>query len=478
MKKTFLTLIVAVSINVCTKAQSISVLHDFGNNAANGLTPKSTLISDGTFLYGTTYDGGNGGSNNNGTIFKIKPDGTSYTVLYDFASYTSGQTRPNGQLLYDGTYLYGTSSGGGANGVGTIFKIKTDGTGYTILRSFAVGSTSGGFLPYGSLVSDSTYLYGTTNSGGSSAYGAIYRIKPDGSSYGVIYNFTGTTNSGKNPYCSLVYDSGYLYGTTPTGGALNNGTVFKVAVNGTGYTNLINFANNATSSSTTTGSNPKGSLYYDGTYLYGMTQWGGLYSLGTMFRVKPDGTGYEKIHDFGSNSSDGAGPLYNNLIGDGTYLYGMTPSGGTAGGIIFKIKPDGTNFTNLYNFSTAGASPYGSLYFDGNYLYGTTYTDGIYGQGTVFRYLINPITTNISSVENDNSFASVYPNPSNGDFEIISPNYRNATLRMYDVNGKLVLSQLITDYAKINATNLTCGVYNVNIISNQGSINKRVVITK
>ncbi len=476
MKKTLLTLITAILISVCAKAQTLNVLYDFGNNSASGLNPKSSLISDGTYLYGTTYSGGSGAMNNNGTIFKIKPDGTGYTILYDFASYTNGQTHPNGELLYDGVYLYGTSSGGGANGVGTVFKLKTDGTGYTILKSFSVGGGNA-YLPYGSLVSDSTYLYGTTTSGGTQAYGTIFRIKPDGSSYSQIYSFTGATNSGKEPHGSLLYNSGYVYGTTRTGGALNFGTVFKVMTNGTGYTNIINFANNATASPTTSGSNPKSSLYFDGIYLYGMTQWGGLNSLGTMFKIKPDGTGYAKIRDFGSNSLDGAGPAYNNLIGDGTYLYGMTQSGGSSPGVIFKIKPDGTNFTNLYSFSTSISTPYGSLYSDGNYLYGTTYYGGVYNQGTVFRYLLNPFTTNISQVEVDKSFANIYPNPNNGDFSIKSANYTNATLKMYDVNGKLVLSQLITDNATINATNLPIGVYNINIISKQGAINKRVVIT-
>lgn len=479
MKKTLLTLITAILINVSAIAQTLNVLYDFGNNSASGLNPKGSLISDGTYLYGTTYKGGSGGLNDNGTIFKIKPDGTGYTILYDFASYTNGGTHPNGELLYDGIYLYGTSSGGGSSsGVGSVFKIKTDGTGYTILKSFS-NLSSNGYLPYGSLVSDSTYLYGTTFSGGTNANGTIYRIKPDGSGYSQIYNFTSATSSGKKPYGTLLYNSGYLYGTVSDGAALTFGAVFKIMTNGTGYTNILNFANNGTASSTTSGSDPKGSLYYDGVYLYGMTQWGGLYGFGTMFKIKPDGTSYEKIHDFGSNSSDGVGPLYNNLIGDGTYLYGMTPSGGlTAGGVIFKIKPDGTNFTSLYNFSSVGASPYGSLYSDGNYLYGTTYSDGAYNQGTVFRYLLNPISTNIRQEEIDKSFANIYPNPNNGDFAIKLTNYTNATLKMYDVNGKIVLSQIISDNATIDATHLTNGVYNISIISNQGSINKRIVITK
>ncbi|HEX7413866.1 MAG TPA: choice-of-anchor tandem repeat GloVer-containing protein [Bacteroidia bacterium] len=107
--------------------------------------------------------------------------------------------------------------------------------------------------------------------------------------------------------------------TSKSGGSSSYGTLFKIKPDGTGYAIMVNF------SGTAIGGKPWGSLIYDGTFLYGMTAGGGAYNYGTAFRIKPDGTGYLKLHDFG-NSTDGSIP-YGVLYYDGTYLYGMTSQG-------------------------------------------------------------------------------------------------------------------------------------------------------
>lgn len=124
--------------------------------------------------------------------------------------------------------------------------------------------------------------------------------------------------------------------------------------------------------SATTGKSPYGDLVFDGTYLYGMASSGGANTyFGTIFKIKPDGTGFVKLFDFDLNNT-GRTPL-GSLVTDGTYLYGMTQKGGGAssGGAIFKIKNDGTGFVNMENFSgdTTGYAPLGSLLSDGTYLY-------------------------------------------------------------------------------------------------------------
>ena len=133
-------------------------LLDF-EGASNGSNPWGSLISDGTFLYGMTEYGG---SNDLGTIFKIKPDGTGYTKLLDFTDANGSYT--SGSLISDGTFLYGMAYSGGTKNLGTIFKIKPDGTGYVKLLDF--DGASMGDSPYGSLVSDGTFLYGMTSGGG------------------------------------------------------------------------------------------------------------------------------------------------------------------------------------------------------------------------------------------------------------------------------------------------------------------------
>src|ERR1700756_1150338 len=99
-----------------------------------------------------------------------------YTKLLDFAGTTNG-SYPIGSFYYDGTYLYATTESGGANGSGTLFKIKPDSTGYEKLLDFSV--IKNGQNPWGAPVFDGNYLYGTTQTGGIKNKGAIYKIKPD-----------------------------------------------------------------------------------------------------------------------------------------------------------------------------------------------------------------------------------------------------------------------------------------------------------
>lgn len=243
-----------------------------------------------------------------------------------------------------------------------------------------------GIHPFGALVSDGTYLYGMTNVGGSysSSWGVIFKIKPDGTDYTKLHEFGNDGNDGADAYGTLTYDGTYLYGMTRLGSF--DGTIFKIKPDGTGYIKLFDFTG------TNTGTMPHGSLISDGTYLYGMTSAGDTaYVNGTIFKIKPDGTGFMKLHDF--NEPDGATP-FGSLLYDGVFLYGMTAVGGiNHAGTIFKIKPDGSNFTKLLDFGSAnGALPLGDLISDGQYLYGMTCLGG----GTIFK--IKPDGTNFTTL--------------------------------------------------------------------------------
>ena len=177
-----------------------------------------------------------------------------------------------------------------------------------------------------------------------------------------LHNFEGSTTDGSNPYGDLVSDGTFLYGMTAQGGINNLGTVFKIKPDGTGYSKLLDFSGSAN------GSNPVGSLIIDGAFLYGMTQSGGTHSDGVIFKIKPDGTMYTKLLNF--NGANGSYPQ-GSLISDGTFLYGMTYQGGTkSNGNIFKIKPDGSSYSNLLSFNGAnGSYPFGSLISDGTFLF-------------------------------------------------------------------------------------------------------------
>jgi gliding motility-associated-like protein len=350
-----------------------------------GRTPSDALFSDGTFLYGTSYYDGTNGL---GTIFRILPDGSGYVKLFDFAGITSG-SYPVGSLISDGTFLYGMTEYGGTFDKGTVFKIMPDGTGFAKLLDFE-GFTNGRD-PYGSLICDGTFLYGMNTLGGTNNFGTIFKLKTDGTSYLKLLDFAGTSN-GKYPQGSLISDGVFLYGMTWRGGTNDLGTIFKITTNGTGYLKLLDFEG------TSNGSYPRGSLFSDGTFLYGMTYRGGTNDLGTIFKVMTSGSGYNKLLDF-NGAINGSSPR-GNLISDGTFLYGTTEEGGVNNlGSVFKLMPDGTNFVKLHDFSGVnGSFPHGSFIFDGNFLYGTTSYGGVNSFGVVFKYCLTPIAAPTASV--------------------------------------------------------------------------------
>jgi len=427
-------------------------LLDFAGTT-NGSKPYYTsLFSDGTFLYGMTSSGG---AANNGVIFKVKTDGSSFTKLLDFGVGLNGAL-PDGSLVSDGTFLYGMTSLSGANNMGLVFKIKTDGTGYSDILDFA-GSTNGKY-PYGSLFFDGTFLYGMTNSGGTNNFGVIFKIKTDGSSYTKLFDFADTAN-GFNPDGSLISDGTFLYGMTLNGGANNLGVVFKIKTDGSSYTKLLDFAG------ATNGSNPLTSLLSDGTFLYGMTKFGGASNNGVIFKIKPDGTSYSKLFDF-AGAATGSVPD-GTLISDGTFLYGMTTGGGAnTEGVIFKIKKDGTGYSVLIDFAGVanGEWPAGSLISDGTYLYGMTWKGGTNNLGVLFK--LQQYGTGISKTNNYARQFSVYPNPAK-DIIYINDLQCLVNYRLLNITGtNLKVGSVEPGKNSIGLCNLVPGLYWLQLFDN------------
>ena len=384
MKKPKLILLLFLVINFQLITNNCSAqftkLFSF-NGSTNGKNPQGDLVSDGTYLYGMTYQGG---ANGTGLIFKIMPDGTGYVDIHDFVA----GAYPQGSLVYDGTNFYGMTHQDGVNNFGTVFKIKGDGTGFAIMHDF-VRSTTGAY-PQGSLITDGTYLYGMTWMGGTNDNGVLFKIKIADNTFTKLLDFaTASPTIGGRPSGNLYFDGTYLFGMTTEGGLYNLGLIFKIKPDGTGYANILDFmgADN--------GQAPYGSLISDATYLYGMTRQGGLNNKGVIFKIKKDGTNYVDLYDFNGNPN---GQIPNgSLISDGTNLYGMTMQGGTSAacgangcGTLFQIKTDGTGFTTILNFAgvSNGSFPYGSLISDGNNLFGMTNSGGL-GTGIIFKYHLN-----------------------------------------------------------------------------------------
>ena len=365
-------------------AQTYTLLHIFTGSRNDGGDPVGSLtLSNGAF-YGLTSGGGFGG-----VLFKMNLDGSNYTNLYsDFTGHGGNGTVPDDTPTLSGSTLYGTTVGGGVNGIGVVFRQNTNGSSFTNLYVF--GSTANdGAYPYGSLTLTNGLLYGMTQHGGSNGVGVLYRLNTGGgNSYTNLHNFAGGAGDGAYPGGDLLLSGTNFYGMTQQGGAIGDGVVFRVNTDGSSYTNLHSFAGYPND-----GASPWGSLALTNGALYGMTLYGGSNNLGVVFKMHADGSSYTNLHSFAGGAGDGASPYGSLTLGNGA-LYGMTSVGGTANhGVVFQINTDGTGYTNLYSFAgypSDGAAPWGSLTLSGSTLYGMTEYGGTNNDGVVFALSIIP----------------------------------------------------------------------------------------
>ncbi|HAM72599.1 MAG TPA: hypothetical protein DCM86_13235 [Verrucomicrobiales bacterium] len=207
-----------------------SLLKLFPAGGGDGRRPFAPLTegADGN-LYGVTEQGG---AANKGVIFTINPFGEGFKVLRSLTGFGDAAT-PDGQLLQlaDGV-LIGTSSAGGTAGLGSIFVIRTNGSGYQVVHSF-LSSGGDGRTPLGGLVpAGDGSLLGTTRFGGGEAVGTVFRIQPDGSGYGIVARFSKSGASPQEPWAGLVSGNspGLFYGASTLGGEASGGAVFQLSL--------------------------------------------------------------------------------------------------------------------------------------------------------------------------------------------------------------------------------------------------------
>lgn len=372
-----------------TSGGTLTVLATLVGNAADGGYPSvaATLVkaSDGNF-YGTTLRGGTG---NGGVVFRMTPAG-AVTVLHSFGAtpavnfYPADGGYPDGSLMQAGDgNLYGTTRFGGAANRGTVFRITTSGV-FTLLHSFAGGSTDAE-RPNAPLIQGADgFLYGSAIRGGASNIGVVYRMALDGTST-VIYSFTAASNA-NTPWNLMQATDGNLYGTALGGGGSADGVVFKLTTGGT-YTALHAFQ------PATDGSKPTAPLLQasDGN-LYGLAKTGGASNGGSVFKVSLAGS-FTTLRSL-SCATDGCNPDLAALVqGTDGNLYGTTPAGGASNsGTLFKITPAGT-LTVLYTFtsSTAAGTFPGSILQPGDGRLWGAALGGTYALGTVFRLNVSSL---------------------------------------------------------------------------------------
>jgi uncharacterized repeat protein (TIGR03803 family) len=269
----------------------------------------------------------------------------SITPIYSF---TNGPAYPvAGLALGSDLNFYGTTSGGGSSGNGTVFVVTTNGAWFTLVGFDGVDGAN----PQAALtLGPDGNFYGTTFNGGTGGQGTVFCMGTNGT-LTTLANFA--TTNGANPQASLTLSTnGVFYGTTSQGGAYNNGTIFAITTNGV-LSTLVNFDG-------TNGATPEAGLTAGaGGVFYGTTYSGGSNGDGTLFKVTTNGT-LSMLASF--NDTNGANPCANLAWGTDGLLYGTTYGGGGSGlGTVFKVTTNGA-LTTLSSLSgSIGGNPQAGL---------------------------------------------------------------------------------------------------------------------
>jgi uncharacterized repeat protein (TIGR03803 family) len=340
-----------------TPAGAITVLHNF-TNTGDGTEPNSPPVEgvDGNY-YGTTnlLPGS--------VVYKVTPAGV-FTTLHTM---TSADGYDGGGLIRgsDGSF-YGASYYGGTNNDGTIFKVSSNGV-YTVLYNFNGTDGSEAFAP--PVQGTDSKFYGMTSGGGSANDGVIYRFTTSGA-YTVLHNFTAATDGG-TPHAALVQATdGNFYGATTVGGSLSGGTLFKITPAGV-FSVVYNFNPNDG-----TGSDPESTLtqhtnglLYGDTYYSEGGDYGLVYSLNIGAKAfarlaATSGMVAASVGIFGQGFNSTTVVKFDGVQATGvmrqgtTYLTVHVPAGALTGSVtittgsttltsngIFKVVPKVTSFT-------------------------------------------------------------------------------------------------------------------------------------
>lgn len=326
----------------------------------NGEGPGALILGKDGLLYGVAAS----------AIFQLRTDGTGFRTIHYFKDEALWTCIIQG---VDGR-LYGTSVWGGPFGGGIVFGMQTDGTRYSVIHAFGGNDDPNGSMPNSTITQGRDgKLYGTTARGGTGSQGTVFAVQSNGSRFSVIHRFDGGEGTVMQSQLVAATD-GYLYGTTV------NGNVFRISTNGSSYSLLRSF------DGWTEGSNPIGLIQAKDGLLYGTCMNNGPFGGGTVFRMHLDGSDLRVVHAF--SGGNGYELLAPEIQGPDGRLYGITNGPGKYRlGSVFVVKPDGSGFQDLLDFSAGDGflPPAGVVLGRDGALYGTTKGGGAYNSGTVFR---------------------------------------------------------------------------------------------
>lgn len=329
-----------------------------------------------------------GGVNGVGTVFELPKGASSVITLATFNG--ANGANPDGGLIMDRFgNLFGTTQHGGSANLGTVFELVNGGDAVISLASF---TGSNGANPRGRLLMDGLgNLFGTAQFGGSGWVGTVFELPIGGTAIQAVGTFN--IANGAYPSAGLTMDSGgNLFGTTYGGGASGDGTVFEISATGGGLFTIASF-NGAN------GANPSASVIVDSKgNLFGTTESGGPAGVGTVFELPNGGGDVMTLASF--SNGNGAVPESNLVMDARGNLFGTTKYGGAAGdGTVFELVKGSSAFTTLATFNGSnGANPESDLKLDASgYLYGTAAQGVFSGVPIIFRLAAKPVAPSITS---------------------------------------------------------------------------------
>jgi uncharacterized repeat protein (TIGR03803 family) len=334
-------------LNAAGKLASVSL------NGSDGQGPVGGVLLDNVGnAFGTASTGGDLNCNSGagcGTVYKVNRSG----VLSAFYTFTGPDgDQPLGGLITMGGKLFGVTGEGGSNNQGTVFSLDSSGS-ESVLHSFTGGAD--GSIPDARLVADSSgNLYGTTASGGAPGFGVAFQVATSNDQETVLHVFTGPPFDAYAPSGILAMGSdGSIYGTSTFGGngtadycdQFGCGAIFKLTPSQGSWTESLLYSFQGAAD----GAFPGGVVIDQAGNLYGTTSSGGDLSCGTpfgcgvVFRLDPHGN-FRVLHTF--HGGEGAHPIAAPLLDSAHQaLYGSTASGGNQAcsgggcGVIWRITP-------------------------------------------------------------------------------------------------------------------------------------------
>ena len=379
--------------------QTVNVIYGFGGDEDGEYADTDLETDSAGNIYGTTVLGGDFGG---GTVFQLShgPNGWVHTVLYSFTGGVDGGEPYKGVTLDREGNLYGTAVTGGSGscegGCGVVYKLINSGGTWTqtVIHAFTGGHDGSG--PGARVTVDrSGNIYGMTPTGGANGLGTIYKINKENGgtwTFRVIHTFTGGADGGSGSAGRMILSHGHLYGAATTGGTYGSGVVFELTPKRGGewhFRTIYSFQGQPD------GNFPYGALLFDHSgNLYGTTYYGGANGIGAVYELSPRPVGeWEEtvLYSFQSGT-DGNSPISNLVFDNAGNLYGTTSEGGLGSGTIFKLSPTGggqwmETVVHPFQGPPDGAFPYNGMVADrfGNF-YGATVHGGENDDGSIYNF--------------------------------------------------------------------------------------------